>query len=190
MIGAALVFLKNQLNNYLTSISGHDGTQPDVVDFVSGDNMEPLSFKSGAVSLLLINLEEDHTLRSADPYQRTSTNGTKQQIQPEIRLNLYVLFVARYVKYEDALHSLSLVIRYFQQHRLFTHTDAPTLSETIERLVIELITLPFAQQNEVWSALRVAYHPSVLYKVKMVVFQDDDAQTTPGIGETSIRYSV
>ena len=62
-------------------------------------------------------------------------------------------------------------------------------SENIERLVIELVTLPFSQQNEIWSALRVAYHPSVLYKVKMVVFQDEDGATPPDIGETTIRIS-
>jgi hypothetical protein len=31
-------------------------------------------------------------------------DGTRYKIQPEIRLNLYVLFVARFKQYEDALH--------------------------------------------------------------------------------------
>lgn len=189
MIGEALVFLKNQLNDYLKPTRGHDGTQPDPVDFIDGDSMEPLAFKIGAISVLLVNMEEEHTLRASDPYRRVATNGAQQTIQPEIRLSLYVLFVARYARYQDALDALSQVIRYFQNHRLFTHTDAPALSETIERLAIELITLPFSEQNEVWSALRVAYHPSVLYKVKMVVFQDEDALATPEIGEQTIRIS-
>jgi len=189
MIGDALVFLKNQLNDYLKPIRGHDGTQPDPVEFIGGDNMDPLSFKSGAISVLLINLEEEHTLRAPDLYRRTAANGVQEAVQPEIRLNLLVLFVARYAQYEDALHALSLIIRYFQNHRVFTHTDAPALSDTIERLTVELVTLPLAQQNEIWSALRVAYHPSVLYKVKMVVFQDEDGATAPAIDETMIRIA-
>ena len=183
MIGDALVFLKNQLNSYVKPIRDHDGTQPDPVEFISGDAMDPLSFKSGVISVLLINLEEEHTLRPPDLYLRTTTNGAQQSVQPDIRLNLLTLFVAHYPKYEDSLHTLSLVIRYFQQHRVFTHAEAPELSESIERLVVELVTLPLAQQNEIWSALRVPYHPSVLYKVKMVVFQDSDGVTAPVIKE-------
>jgi hypothetical protein len=189
MIGEVLVFLKNQLNAYLKPIGNHDGTQPDPVGFVSGDNMSPLTFQSGVISLLLINIEEENTLRPPDLYRRTTASGTQHTVQPEIRLNLYVLFVARYSQYEDALHGLSHIIRYFQNHRMFTHTDAPTLSENIERLVIELITLPLNQQNEVWNALHIAYHPSVLYKVKMVVFQDEDATVIPAIGEKETRIS-
>lgn len=190
MIGEALGFIKNQLNEYLKPISGQDGTQPDPVEFISGEHLDPLTFKSGAVSILLVNLEEEHTLRSPEPFRRGAPNGTQQSVHPEIRLNLFVLFVARYPQYEDALSALSHVIGYFQGHRVFTHTDAPALSDNIERLAVELITLPFAQQTEVWSALRVAYQPSVLYKLKLVVFQDDAAAAAPEIGETAIRLSV
>jgi len=190
MISEALVFLKNQLNDYLRPSLGHDGAHPDPVDFVDGEKMDTPTFKLGAISVLLINMEEEHTLRASDPFRRTAANGTRQNIQPEIRLNLYVLFVARYSKYTDALHALSLVIRYFQKHRVFTHTDAPGLSEKIERLIIELVTLPFAQQNEVWSALRVAYQPSALYKVKMVVFEDEDVVAAPEVEEIVLRTSA
>ena len=70
---------------------------------------------------------------------------------------------------------------------MLNHLNAPELSENIEQLVMELVTLPFSEQNEVWSSLRVTYHPSVLYKVKMVVFQDEDAVGMPEIGEKVLR---
>ena len=107
--------------------------------------------------------------------------------QPDIRLNLYVLFVAHYKQYEDSLKYLSLIISYFQTHRVIDQHDAPELNEKIERLVLELVTLPFSEQNEVWNALRITYHPSVLYKVKMLVFQDEDTQESPPIDETVHR---
>ncbi|NJN17079.1 MAG: DUF4255 domain-containing protein [Oscillochloris sp.] len=190
MIGDALVFLKQQLNDYMRLSLGHDGSQPDPVDFIDGEKMEPLTFRAGAVSLLLLNLEAENTLRAPDLYRRTSPNGVQQVVQPDIRLNLYVLFVARSVKYVDSLYALSLVIRYFQNHRVFTRPDSPALSESIERLVVELVTLPFAQQNEVWNALRVSYHPSVLYRVKMVVFQDEEALAAPELTEKVINTSL
>jgi hypothetical protein len=192
MISDVLMFLKNHLNAYLSAQSSWDpGVPPaDKVVFVDGAQMDPLSFPLGAVSALLINIEEDNTLRAADPHTRLAPDGTRHKSQPEIRLNLYVLFVARFPHYEDALQHLSLIIQYFQNHRLFNHHSAPELSANIEQLVMELITLPFAEQNEVWSALRTTYHPSVVYKVKMVVFRDEDTVETPVIAETVLRTSL
>jgi hypothetical protein len=190
MIGDTLVFLKNQLNAHLKVINQLDGSQPDLVEFIAGKEADSLVFKLGFVSLMLVNLEEEHTLRTPDLYHRGAANGTQQRIQPEIRLNLYVLFVAHFAEYEQSLHKLSSIIGYFQNHRQFTHTDAPDLSKEIDRLVVELVTLPFAQQNEVWSALRVSYHPSALYRVKMVVFQESQAGSAPEIVEQDLRVEL
>lgn len=172
MIDKTLLFLKEQLNKYLSKQS--DPPTEDPVQFLDGSKMDPLVFPLGAVSLLLINLEQENTLRPPDLYQRTWVNDKEETIQPEIRLNLYVLFVAHFSQYADALEKLSLIIQHFQKHRLFTPENTKELADTgIEQLILELTTLPFAEQNEVWNALRTTYHPSVLYKVKMVVFQDD-----------------
>ena len=54
---------------------------------------------------------------------------------------------------------------------------------------MELITLPFSEQNEIWNALRIHYLPSVLYKVKMIVFRDEDAMPLPETAEKTIRTS-
>jgi hypothetical protein len=189
MINEALVFLKNRLNSHLNLGRNVEETQEDPVVFLDGQDMEPLTFKLGAVSILLINIEEEHTLRAPDRYKRLSPNGSQQAVQPDIRLNLYVLFVARFKQYEESLRYLSQIIRYFQGHRLFDHAHAPELSENIEQLALELITLPFSEQNEVWNALRVTYHPSVLYKVKMIVFQDEDIVSVPEISEKILRIA-
>lgn len=189
MINEALVFLKNRLNAHLDSGRNPEDSQEDQVVFLEGQNTDPLTFKLGAVSVLLINLEEENTLRTPDPYIRSSPDGARQKIHPEIRLNLYVLFVARFKQYEESLRHLSLIIRYFQKHRLLNQHNAPELSENIEQLVMELITLPLSEQNDVWGALRVTYQPSVLYKVKMIVFQDEDALDMVEIEEKTLRIS-
>ena len=189
MIGETLIFLKNHLNAYLSSGRDPDESPEDKVVFVDCETMDPLSFRLGAVSVLLINIEEENRLRSPDQYMRMSPDGASQKVQPEIRLNLYVLFVVRFKQYEEVLRYLSLIIQYFQNHRLLNHHNAPELSEEIEQLVMELVTLPFSEQNEVWNALRITYHPSVLYKVKMVVFRDEDAVGMPEAAEKILRTS-
>jgi len=182
--------LKNSLNAYLSLGETQTDAQEEHVTFLSGQATDSVSFKLGFTSLLMINLEQENTLRPADLYNRSLPNGTVQRVQPEIRLNLYILFVANYQQYEDAMHNLSAIIQFFQGHRVFGHQDSPELSENIQQLVVELVTLSFAEQNEVWGALRQSYHPSVLYKVRMVVFQDETPRQAPEITSTTIKLSA
>ena len=189
MIDDVLVFLKNRLNGHLKTVQNLDGSAEDQVVFLDGQKMDPLTFQLGAVTALLINVEEEHSLRSPDLYSQRAADGNHLRVQPEIRLNLFVLFVAHFKKYEDALRHLSYIIRYFQNRRLINHENTSDLSGKIDQVVMELITLPFSEQNEVWNALRATYHPSVLYKVKMVVFQDEAAETLPKVEKSTIKTS-
>ncbi len=146
MIGEALVFLKDHLNAVLKANSGDSGSlaSGDKVVFVEGEQLESVMFPSGAISTLLINLEEERALRGPDPYGRTGANGTRARIQPDIRMNLYLLFVARFREYRQAWGQLSQIIEYFQSHRVFDRENAPALPPSIERLIMELVTLEFA----------------------------------------------
>lgn len=191
MLNEVLVFLKNHLNHQLNPRAGWTAgeLQEETVVFIDGEKMDPIIFKLGAVTVLLINVEEENSLRPPDPYLGQSSMGDKLKVNPEIRMNLYVLFVARFKQYELGLEYLSDIIQHFQNHRVFDHANAPELSERIEKLILELVTLPFSEQNELWNALRTTYHPSVLYKVKMVVFRDSDARRTTEVSEKLLRTS-
>ncbi len=190
MIGDVLVLLKNRLNHSLNAGLSPEESVEDKVVFVDGEKMDPLSFQLGAISILLINVEEENTMRPPDIYMKTLADGTRQRILPEIRLNLYVLFAARFKQYDESLRNLSRIIQYFQHNRVLNHDNAPDLSEDIDHLIIELITLPLSEQNELWSSLRIAYHPSVLYKVRLIIFQDRDATGMPAVEEMVIRTSA
>jgi len=45
------------------------------------------------------------------------------------------------------------------------------------QLILELVTPSFSEQNEIWGSLRAAYLPSAMYKLKLIVFQDQDARS-------------
>jgi len=179
MIDQALLFLKGRLNAHLllSARAADGGASEDLVQFVDSEKLDPISFKLGGVTVLMVNVEQERTLRPPDLFARPDANGTMLRIQPEIRLNLFVLFVVRFKQYEEGLGWLSKIIRYFQVNPTFDRSNAPDLGDEIERLVLELITLPLAQQNDLWSALRTAYQPSVLYKVGLIIYRDE-AQTT------------
>lgn len=189
MINEIFVFLKNSLNSYMSSGATDILAQEDQVSFLNGQSVDALGFKLNSISLLLINMEQENVLNPPNTYERTFKDGSVKKVNPEIRLNLYVLFVAHYQQYEDSLRNLSSIIQFFQNHRVFTHQNSPQLSENIEQLIVELKTLSVSEQNEVWGSLRLPYHPSVMYKVRMAIFRDETAQTMPEITEISIKVS-
>jgi len=174
MIADALGFLRNRLNTVLPR-DASGGSAEDLFVYVGTSKEDSVSFTSNAVSILLVRLEEETALRSPDRYAQVSADGIRKKVEPEIRMNVFILFVARFPDdYSVALQQLSRVVRYFQNHRVFTRENSPELNEKIPQLVLELITPSFSEQNEIWGALRVSYQPSALYKVRMVVFPDED----------------
>ncbi|CAD5372259.1 conserved hypothetical protein [Rubrivivax sp. A210] len=183
MIAEVFKFLREHLNEALPRDSA-GGAVEDLFVYVGSGKEDAVSFKADAVSLLLVRVEQDATLRPPDLYTRISSVGSHQKVEPEIRLNLSLLLVARFPDdYLQALHHLSRVIRYFQNHRVFNPANAPDLPDGISQLVLELVTPTFSEQNEIWGTLRTAYLPSAMYKLRMVVFQDDEGQPTTAVKE-------
>lgn len=170
MIDRALLFLRDRLNEHAALTLGGAGTAEAVV-FPDGDKLDPLQLKVGATNLLLVNMEEEQVMRADDPFTRRLPTGDTIAVMPAVRLNLSLLFVARYRAYDAALAALTDVLRFFQANRVFDAGGFPDLDPGIGRLVVELSTLPFAQQNELWGALRLAYHPSLLFRVRMVTVE-------------------
>lgn len=190
MIGDVLLLLRDQLNAYMRAAAPQAGgdSAEDRVQLIDGEKTDPVEFRLNAVTVLLINIEQETSQRSIDPYLRSSQpDGNLRKLMPEIRLNLYVLFAARFKAYEQGLNHLAMVIRFVQQHRALDHINTPALSPQIDKLVLELVTLPLSAQNEIWSALRVCYHPSVLFRVRMVVFRDAEGAAVPQIGQTVVH---
>ncbi len=188
MIDQALIFIRNRLNAHLgmRSDTTLDQASQDLVAFVNTDKLDSIDFKMNTVSVMLVNAEQERTLRPPDPFARPGADGTMQRVHPDIRLSLYVLFVVRFMKYEDGLGCLSKIIRYFQTNPVFDRRSAPELGDDIERLVIELITMPLSQQHELWGSLRTTYLPSVLYKVGLIIYRDEAAALVEPIRELDL----
>ena len=170
MINEALTFLKNQVNDYLKVKTGEENklTTSNIV----AQNGESLITDLG---LTLVRIEEEKIHKSQKFYQETG-NRTTKYVNPEIRLNLYLLFTANFGKnYQEALKFLSHVVTFFQGKNLFDHQNSPTLHEKIEKLIAELYSMSFEQQNHLWGTLGAKYIPSVMYKVKMLAIQQGRA---------------
>lgn len=180
MLDKTFNILKEKLNGYF-----EEKGSPRSIDYLNvSDGDDSIKFKTGQVTPILINVERENKLRPDNQFARIKPDGTRLDVMPEIRVNLYVLFVARFSQYETSLQHLGWIIEYFQANPIFDQSNTPEITATDDtQLIVELITLPLAEQNEVWNALRTAYQPSILYKVKMITFREADPEPGPTVKE-------
>lgn len=147
---------------------------------VVGQNGTPPANNNRKVIASVVNMEEDRISRSWDIH-RKQLDGTIATTKPEIRFNFYLLFAAYFpeavggntIPYSDGLRALSGIISFFQQKNVFDKKNTPTLPDNFEKLIVEHYSLTLEQQNHLWGALGAKYLPSVMYKIRLIVFQED-----------------
>ena len=189
MIDGALSFLSDELNEYLKIKSNDPDTRRIILSNVaiSSEGGSGLGIPDNHLGMSLINIEEERVFKD----QRTAfvnAEGITEHMNPELKLNVYVLISANYQDsvasgssedYKEGLKQLSYVISFFQSKNVFTRDNSPTLAESsIEKLVVELYSYSFEQLNNFWSVLGTHYLPSVLYKVRVITFQEQALQET------------
>jgi hypothetical protein len=164
MIYDALHFLKGRLEASLSE--GRTPAEPLIAlsnPWSNNDNNKSASFLN---SISLIQVEEERIFKSQLPRVIQKPNGQHVSKEPDIKLNLYVLVSAYHKNYEDGLKFLSRIVRFFQVNTFFEGNDLPA---GVGKLVVELYTAGFEQQNQIWASLSTGYVPSVIYKVRMIV---------------------
>lgn len=173
MIDVALTFLTAELNSYLLARGARKATDEvgkvDVARLV--DDGGKWAVKDDHVGLALLNIEEERVFKGQLP-ETVYSNGKHVVLEPRLRLNLHVIFAAKFQRYDESLRSLSLVLRFFQSHPTFTTATHPGLDPQIERLTVELQSLTYEQINQIWAFVGAKQLPSAIYKVRMVTLQD------------------
>jgi hypothetical protein len=123
----------------------------------------------------LVNIEEDKVSKVRENnFTKTATGIVYKN--PPVFINIYILIAANYnTFYSDNLKMISLVIQFFQAQRVFTPLTHPNLDARIEQISADLFTLNFEQINHLWSILGGKYFPSVMYKLRLLTIEDENA---------------
>jgi hypothetical protein len=124
------------------------------------------------IVITLVNVEEERTMKDQN-YFKKSPDDNIQNLNPEIKINLHILFTAYSTTYETALLILGYVIGFFQTKNIFDKSNTPTLDGETDKIITELITLTYEQTNHLWGYLGAKYMPSVLYRFRMLRIQED-----------------
>ncbi len=182
MIHTSLSFITNELNEYLKMRTGSPTVDRVFLTSVATEG-GGVVIPDKSVGVSLINIEEDRVYKD----QKTTiinNQGNVEHLNPEIKLNLYILISANFQNsddndssddYVEGLKQLSFIISFFQARNVFTPENSPKLADydpNLKKLVVELYSYSFEQLYNFWSVVGTKYLPSVLYKVRMITFQE------------------
>lgn len=138
----------------------------------------------------LVNVENDTSGASSgnNPSSKAIAN-----ISSGININLHILFSAYFTSnnYPESLRFLSFIIAYFQNKNVFTRSNTPKMDNRIEKLIFKLENLEIERQNNVWTMLGAKYIPSVMYKMRMLTFDDSIVREyRPAISNMSYNHDT
>lgn len=195
MIYSSLTFLTQELNAFIRlkdPLNTAGGSQKLVILTSIVDQESKLHVSTDSIFLTLVNTEEETVGKSQLPYFR-NPDETLQIENPEIKLNLYMLFSAyapmdaagaggALSGYERSLKLLDEVILFFQYKNVFRSAEYLALQVAgIDKLVVDPVSLTFEQQNHLWASLGAKYLPSVLFKCRTLTFREKAVAAGPSL---------
>jgi Pvc16 N-terminal domain len=172
MIDKAMTFIVGEINSLLStrfqsnenlavlsSLANPDGTLPPVIE--------------NKIVVSLINVEREPSANGSSWPMRPGAEGLGR-VSPPLGLNLLVLVTASFGgNYSEALKVLSNVMAFFQGKPSFNPQNSAGFPANMEKLSLELVNLSIHEVNNVWSILGAKYMPSIVYKVRMLVVQEN-----------------
>ena len=193
MIYEVLQILVTELNIYFQQQIPNVPDDTVVLDNIAlaDSESETANNMKNKVVVSLLTIDEESTMRNF-PNQSRINNQT-EYYNPEVNLNLYVLFSANANEYKESLLYLSKTIEFFQSKNVFTQNN----SSYPENLFIhnptdyfkfsmELYTPNFEDLNYIWGTLGGRQFPSALYKLALVTIAGNrTVNTATSINQTA-----
>lgn len=176
MIDLALKHVVSELNDYFYAVFPPLAPASTVRERVVASSLFDLDGKVNSaakdkVVVQVVNVQEDRVYHSVDVFRRRD-DDTSELVRPEIKVNVFVLFVANISSYAEAAKMLSWVIAFFQHRNTFDYKGIPGLTDLEGHFTFELHSMTFEQQNHLWGTLGAKYMPSVMFKLGIVDISD------------------
>jgi hypothetical protein len=180
MISESLTFLAAEINKFLNQKMGAT-TDPRLV---LGNITKAFDGESGKetigskIILSLVNVEEDKVAKINENFIKTEASVLYKN--PPLFVNLYILIASNLSSYNDSLKAVAYIMQFFQSQNFFTPVSHPGLDSRISQISVDLFSLNFEQINHIWSTMGGKYLPSVMYKLRQLKIEDEDAAAEEG----------
>jgi hypothetical protein len=160
MIDTAMNFIVGEINGMLSSRFQSNENLAVLSSLANPDGTLPPGIENKIV-LTLINVEREASANGSSWPMRQLQEGFGR-VSPPLGLNLLVLVTASFSSnYGEGLKVLSNVAGFFQSKPSFNAQSSATFPHSIHEV------------NNVWSILGAKYMPSIAYKVRMLVVQEN-----------------
>ena len=172
MIDKAMNFIVGEINGMLSSRFQSNENLAVLSSLANPDGTLPPGIENKIV-LTLINVEREASANGSSWPMRQLQEGFGR-VSPPLGLNLLVLVTASFSSnYGEGLKVLSNVAGFFQGKPSFNAQSSATFPPGMEKLSLELVNLSIHEVNNVWSIMGAKYMPSIVYKVRMLVIQEN-----------------
>ena len=173
MIYESLDFLIGDINNFLRLKGNTQGSDDLITLNRVVDEQGKLDIAVDTIVGTLVNIEEERVNRQKMPRVIRHDDQTTSYSNPQVDLNLYVLFAANFSTYPQGLKAIANVVGYFQKCSVFTPETHTELDQGVEKIICELQTCSFEQLSYLWGTVGFSYLPSALYKIRLVSIDEN-----------------
>lgn len=170
MINRVLTYYTDKLENYLENIFH----QPEGIVKLSYINEADKGDVLNRLVVSLVSIERETAVGIGSGTVRNVSGGFSKGF-PSLKVNLNVMFAAVYdmKRYSDALSVLSATLLFIQANPFFK-------MEGKQKYTVEIVSLSAEELNNVWSCMGGHYHPSVVCRIKGVVFDAGEVRGSFG----------
>lgn len=189
MISQSLQFTNDALDQFLKTRFGLDESKVLLNNLIDSDGTVPQQ-NQNMVVISLINVEKE-TNKPFYVRNRQTLTGSYADINPAARYNLDLLISANFEEYSETLKYLDAVIGFFQSRPCIDANVLSAIPAGVNKLEFEIEKITYHQMQSLWTAMGAKYQPSVIYKMRLVTVQANEAEGfMPAIVNTSTMVTV
>jgi len=175
MIYNALQAVVSQLNDFL-KVNFQQTEDKAILGTILDEEGSVPEGNRNKVIMTVVNMDQETAAQWARTFVREERGGKKYELNNPLNYNVDILVSTLFTDYDESLKFLSEAIYFFQAKSVFTKEDTPKLPDNIQQLSFETIKLTYGEAHSLWTALGAKYMPSVLFKMRMLSFQNSERQ--------------
>jgi hypothetical protein len=174
MIYKALQYTHDTLDQFLRNRFKLDESKVMLNSLIAADGTLP-QINQNKVVISLINIERE----TAKPFctrNHKLAGGKYGDVSPAERYNLDLLISSHFDDYSETLEYLNAVILFFQVHTSLDAHSFSNIPASLTKLDFEIEKITYHQMQNLWTAMGAKYQPSVIYKMRLLTIQANEAE--------------
>lgn len=189
MISSALQFVRDTMDQFLKNKFGLDESRVVLNNLIESNGSVPAT-NQNKITISLINIEKE-TNRAFYIRNKKTNEGDFKEINPDERYNLDLLISSNFDDYAETLRFLNGAMLFFQVNNRLEASSFSTIPAGITRLDFDVEKINYVQMQGLWTSMGAKYVPSIIYKMRLISIQGDEAEGFPiAASQISNRIAV